>query len=309
MNNLKSNSQKLHCGVPQGSVLGPTLFLIYVNDLSHTLENCNHMLYADDTVLYIGGRDLDTLEINLQENLEQFCNWCKQNALTINVKKNKYVLYGTAKKLKRARPLNLKMNDTLLVREQVYKYLGIYLDSTLNFNKHIDYVNKVVSHKIFILSKIRRFIDKYTALHIFKTMIVPIFDYGNIIYNGGSITKMSKLKRTQNRGLKMCLGIYEHISDEDLHILAGIPQLSTRTVSTLKKFMFAQQGNEKYVVNRQINTRAHDATVFETCIPNIEKYKKGTIYRGVQVWNALSAEERNIENYKKYKDYQKTWRM
>ena len=89
----------------------------------------------------------------------------------------------------------------------MYKYLGIYLDSHLNFNKHIDYVRKITSHKIFTLSKIRRFIDEYTATHIYKTMISPIFDYGDVIYEGGNKGRLDKLQRIQNRGLRIFLGV------------------------------------------------------------------------------------------------------
>ena len=71
--------------------------------------------------------------------------------------------------------------------------------------------------------------------------------------------------------------------------------------------MYLQQINLKYVVDRQINTRAHDATVFETCIPHIEKYKSGAIYRGIQLWNNLNVNIRNIDSYLKFKEAQKKW--
>ena len=86
-------------------------------------------------------------------------------------------------------------------------------------------------------------------------------------------------------------------------MLAGIPQLAVRTDSTLKKFMYLQQSNDIYVVNRQINTRAHDAIVFQTCIPKIGKHKTRTMYRGIQLWNSLGVEEINIEHYNMYKEH------
>ena len=220
-----SEALSLTCGVPQGSILGPTLFLVYVNDISNTLSHVKHMLYADDTVLYTSSKEMALIETRLQDDLNKFCKWCSQNALTINVKKNKYVVYGTSQKLKNVRGPNIRLNNSILTREHVYRYLGIYLDSTLNFNKHIDYVNKIVSHKIYTLSKIRCFIDKSTALHIYKSMIAPILDYGNIIYAGGTQNKLEKLKRTQNRGLRTCLGICGRIGTLDLHRIAQVPQL------------------------------------------------------------------------------------
>ena len=191
--------------MPQGSVLGPTLFLVYINDVKNMLTYARHLLYADDTALYISGDSIATMEQNLQYDLFKFSKWCSQNALTVNVKKNKYVVYGTSNMIKKSRNLNLNIGAEYLHREHVYKYLGIYLDSHLNFNKHIDYVTKITSHKTFLLAKIRNLIDQKTALYIFKSMIMPIFDYGDIIYEGGTKNKLLKLQRIQNRGLKMCL--------------------------------------------------------------------------------------------------------
>ena len=138
-------------------------------------------------------------------------------------------------KIKNVRNLNLYLKKSLLDREQYYKYLGIYLDSTLNFNKHIDYVIKITSHKIYTLSKIRKYIDQKTALYIYKSMISPIFDYGNIIYEGGNQNRLDKLKRTQNRGLRICLNTQGFLSTENLHRAAGIAQLYIRRSSNLKK--------------------------------------------------------------------------
>ena len=205
--------------------------------------------------------------------------------------------------------MNLTVNNSLLKREHYYKYLGLYLDSSLNFNKHMDYVNRVTSHKIFLLSKVQDYIDHNTALYMFKSMICSIFDYGDIVYEGGTHKRLDKLKRTQNRGLKICLGLHVRFDTLQLHKLADVPQLYVTRQSNLKKYMFLQQNNEKYVIQRNIPTRTHGATVFETCIPKNEKYKKGSIYRGIQLWNSLSVNERNINTYEEYEKYQYIWRQ
>ena len=145
--------KNLTCGVPQESVLGPSLLLMYANDMSCTLEKVKHMLYADDTVLYVGSKNLNVLETVLQEDLLNFCKWRNKNVLTINVKKTTYVIYGTSKRLKKVRPLKLRMNGSELTCGHVYRCLGIYLDSSLNFGKHIDYVNKIKTHNIHVCQK------------------------------------------------------------------------------------------------------------------------------------------------------------
>ena len=166
----------------------------------------------------------------------------------------------------------------------------------------------MTSHKIYMLSKMRHLLDQRTAIYLYKSMSLPIFDYGDIIYEGGNICKLDKLKRTQNRGLRICLQISGKIGTVNLHRQAGVAQLYIRRSSNLKKYMFLQQENKKYVINRPIQTRAHGATVYETCIPKIEKYKKGTIYRGIKLWNDLPVDERNIVTYSQYKTCQQKWR-
>ena len=99
-NNIVSDTSFLTCGVPQNSVLGPTLFLIYINDVMNVLNMVNHKLYADDTALYYSFNNLSVLEENIQEDLNNFSRWCNQNALTVNVKKEICALWYYAKNQK-----------------------------------------------------------------------------------------------------------------------------------------------------------------------------------------------------------------
>ena len=86
-NNIVSSMANITNGVPQGSVLGPLLFLVYINDLGSVLKNTNHFLYADDTVIYCSGKNQDTIKNQLQQDLDKFGKWCKGNKLTMNTKK------------------------------------------------------------------------------------------------------------------------------------------------------------------------------------------------------------------------------
>ena len=88
LNNCFSSKANVTCGVPQGSVLGPLLFLVYINDLGSILRHSKHFLYADDTVIYCSGKNQNAIENLLQLDLSYFENWCKGNKLTINTKKS-----------------------------------------------------------------------------------------------------------------------------------------------------------------------------------------------------------------------------
>ena len=138
-NNVTSDRQLITCGVPQGSVCGPLLFLIYINDISSVLEHCKVSLYADDTVIYISHHDVNEAVEMVQNDLNKLSNWCTRNKLTINSKKTKYCIYGMRSNIKKSKAIHtvLSLNNNILDRVCSYKYLGFILDDHLTFNKHI----------------------------------------------------------------------------------------------------------------------------------------------------------------------------
>ena len=129
-NNKRSKLDKIKCGVPQGSILGPLFFLVYINDIKNVLKNTKYQLYADDTVLYCSGNTYEDCAIELQKSLDEFVIWCSKNALTINTKKTKIMTFGSKNKIKKAKYMNIKIGNETLENVPTYKYLGIHLDQT-----------------------------------------------------------------------------------------------------------------------------------------------------------------------------------
>ena len=170
VNGMTLNARPIVCGVPQGSVLRPLLFLIYVNDMSQSLIHSHYQLYADNTVKKNSGKNLQEIVPNLQSDLNNYSEWCNANCLSLNVKKTKFVIYGTKNRVRKVNNAALYLGGNQIYCEPSYNYLGIVLDSNLSFKKHIDHCAKVVVHKIYILSKIRRTISEDIQLFSF---IVP----------------------------------------------------------------------------------------------------------------------------------------
>ena len=264
-------------------------------------------MYADDTVLYLSGENIDNMVINLQTDLDRYSDWCSKNFLSLNVSKTKFVVFGTSQRTKRIGNVNLTLNGVSLYKEPYYKYLGIILDSHLNYKQHIDQCSKIVSHKIYLLSKIRRYITEETAIFIFKTMIAPILDYGDILYSGGTNKNVSNLQKFQNRALRICLDIQHYIPTILLHQQAEVPNLVTRRACNFKKYMFKQKSNLDLIKQPVRNTRLNDAVIFDTVRPNIEKFKNNPLYKGSIIWNALPVQTRNIIDYIDFKKYLKEW--
>ena len=125
VNGLTSQCLPISCGVPQGSVLGPLFFLIYVNDLQEALQGYRFKLYADDTVIYCSGVNATEASQGLQEGLNAFCKWSTVNKLSINTKKTKLMVFGSRSKVKKANNLSVRLNGDKLKRGPTFKYLGL----------------------------------------------------------------------------------------------------------------------------------------------------------------------------------------
>ena len=168
-NEIVSNTKPITCGVPQGSVCGPLLFLFYINDLSKALTSRKVSLYADDTVIYISHTNVNEGMNLTQNDLNNLVDWCTENKVTINSKKNKYCIYGMRSNVKRSKSIDtvLSLNNYILDRVCSYKYLGFILDDHLNFNKHIAEICNLVSHKLYLLSRIRRYLTTEACINIF----------------------------------------------------------------------------------------------------------------------------------------------
>ena len=192
VNGNTSTLADILCGVPQGSILGPLFFIIHVNDIANILTTCKHLLYADDTVIYKTGA-VNQSTCHLEYDLQNFKKWCDRNQLTMNIKKTKYITFGLKSQTRKIINQELLLDGFKIDKVISYKYLGITLDLNLNFNKHIENCLKLISHKTYLLGKIRRYINRHTAMTIYKTMILPIMEYGDILYDGANQKKVEGL--------------------------------------------------------------------------------------------------------------------
>ena len=296
-NNTISKEQLITCGVPQGSVLGPLLFLIYINDISNVIQNSRVSLYADDTVIYISHSDYESAIALIQRDLDRVYTWCDCNKLSINCKKTKYCLYGMRAIVRRGKMLDIKLSLNNQILEQVcsYKYLGLILDEHLNYNKHIREMTKLISHKLYLMSKMRKYITEFACINIFKTMVLSVIEYCDIIYAGTSQGNLTKIDHLFYRGLRICTNDHEHNSKDEMIRNCKVAPLKDRRLSHLLNFMNKEKINEILLKTHQIQTRLNAAPVFAAYKPNNEKAKANVLYRGATEWNKLPAIERNLD--------------
>lgn len=202
VNDTYSDLKTIETGVPQGSVLGPLLFLIYVNDVVSAVENHNLRLFADDTNLFVSGKNLINVFNDTQQSLHKLHQWFNDNHLTLNIDKTCYSIFTN----KPIPQINLEINNILIKREQSVKYLGIYLDEKLNWKTHIDSVCTKLIQLTGASSYISQFIHKNNLLQIYYAYIFPHIKYGIEVYGSAPKYTLKKLQATQTRLLKILLG-------------------------------------------------------------------------------------------------------
>ena len=304
-NGIFSKSLPIEYGVPQGSILGPLAFLIFINDLPKIIKSTKFKLYADDTVIYSADQDPMLSVGNIQEDLNNISQWCQENKMTINIKKTKLMHFGSRATLKRFNTQPVSLQGQNIENVHHYKYLGIYLDPTLNFNKHLSHTEHTANHKTYILRKLCPYLTSGAALQIYKSMTLPVIEYGNIIYGAGNKTQLGKLQTIQNINIKICLGLPSLTRTVEIHRLSKINHLEDRRNSHLLKLMYTRKDNVKYRDQRDMRTRRFDGISLK--VPNFVSAtsQKSIWYRGATSWNQLPAAIRNLPTKDAFINFQK----
>ena len=207
--NLSEAADFIH-GVPQGSILGPLLFLLFINDLPLYLQNTFTIvdLYAEDTTIYFSNADKLVLEKNLQSSLNCLQKWCRENGMILNLDKTKVMLIASRQKrtVLGDTVLNLQCNDIDIKMTTSDKVLGIYVDNNLTWNNHFNFLPKKLSTYMWLLSKIRTFLSIDHRVLFYNAYIKPHLDYCSLIWSNTSNVNINKITTLQRRSCKLILG-------------------------------------------------------------------------------------------------------
>ena len=304
VNNCMSGLKQISYGVPQGSILGPLLFLLFINDLPlYTNKVCTD-LYADDTTLYDIQDSMERIENNLQSALNNLHVWCRNNGMILNSSKTKVLLITTTQKRQRLHNENLalKFNDESLNMITNDKILGIYVDNNLNWTDHIKHLSRKITSSIWLLSKIKKFLSQAHRVQFYKSYIQPHIDFCNIVWGSSSDTNKLKIFKLQKRACRVILDYNVddiHEAMKTLKIMSVYDRLYLRKA----KFMFKVANNmtptyisENFTSrNNGIMLRSSTAGCFVPPKPRTEYFKHSLRYSGCLVWNSLPQEVKNAQ--------------
>ena len=311
--NVFSEQQPVKFGVPQGSILGPLLFVLYINDFPLYLKNCETDLYADDTTVHVSGRDLNNLQTKVQSDLEEVERWCNDNYMFINTNKTKCMVIGTKQKiLSHDNELNLRIGSDVLQNSVCEKLLGVKIDQSLSWKYQIDHICSIMSSRIYLLSKIKKYLDIVCRKLFYNGYILPIIDYCCIVWSGCSSESLARILKLQKRAARLILDADPLSPSEPLFKQLGWMTVDQRikyhkcllTYKCVKtdeaptylseKFKFISDSNP-YLLR---NTAKGNLV---TPKPNKELYKKSFVYSGSVLWNDLPSSVRCVNNTNTFK--------
>jgi len=201
INSHKSPKLFIKCGVPQGSILGPLLFLIYINDISNSTSG-KILSFADDTTIIMSDYDPVQLFIRANACINDIFDWFCANKLSLNTHKTNYMLIQPSKKKYDFSNLQIFVNGNALSRENCCKFLGIYIDESLSWKKHLKYINSKISRSLFAMKQAKVFLPKESLRTLYFSLINSHIAYGILAWGNAKHDILNKTHLLQKRALR-----------------------------------------------------------------------------------------------------------
>ena len=203
-NGTSSNICDISCGVPQGSILGPLLFLLYISDIENCSDILSFILFADDTNLFYSSKTLTDLFNVVNSELSKLSEWFCVNKLSLNIKKTNYIIFGNRPIPQNDAHLQLSLNDTIITQVFDTKFLGVYLDNKLTWKVHISHLKLKLSRGVGIMRRVQHIVPRKSLLMLYHTLIYPYLVYCCICWGAANKSILNGLFVLQKQAIRVC---------------------------------------------------------------------------------------------------------
>lgn len=296
----------IRAGVPQGSVLGPLLFLVYINDIVDKIT-CDIKLFADDTILYVTVDDYNLSTELLNANLKKIEEWSNQWLVSFNPQKTKLLNMS----YKREPPFDdfpVYFNDVQILSVREHKHLGLCIDDKLKWSLHVDAVISSVSKMIDVLQKLKYSLDRHTLQTIYFSFIRPKLEYGSIVWDDCSEYDKLRLENTQLRCARIVSGAKKGTSHELIYQELAWSTLSERRKFCKKKFMFNIVNNhcppylhDTLPMNVQHRHNLRNDSNIRNFKARTDKFRTSILPDCIRLWNDLPSVIKNLPSIESFK--------
>ena len=295
-NNNLSDQHHLSCGVPQGSTLGPLLFLLYINDLPSSVSCSNTRMYADDTSISVAALSSKDIESKLNSDLDKIKIWLEANRLSLNVSKSEFMLVGSSPRLfSLIKTPKIQLGNVPIKQVEFTKSLGVTIDETLSWDKQVDCICAKISKAITGLKLARPFVPQHVLILIYNALVLPLFDYCDVVWGNLNQGLSDRLQKLQNRAARIITKSDYSIRSIDILNKLNWDNLETRRFKHKATLMFKIRNNrapnylnryQQLSQHTHYNLRGQD-TDLVLPKPKTEYLKKSFLYDGAKIWNNL----------------------
>ena len=300
-NSSISTSKPVYTGVPQGSILGPLLFILHFNGAQQQLIRCKIITYADDTIIYFHDKDIRIIEKVLNTEFSYLSDWLTENELILNLKKDKtkIMVFGTKLRLPKINSnINVEYHSIKVNRMYSCKYLGVKVDPSLNLSNHFQCVYKTASSRLRLLRKIRPNLTKTVALRIYQAFIIPKIMYCSFTNYFQQNYRLNLLSSLKNRGSAI-------IDTKSRVRVPSINQIHKRKICKfVRKCLDGQAANfVNYftLIDHNRRTRNNKCSIRLPSI-KLESTRNSFFFSGAYVYNKLPKELRSEANFNNFID-------
>ena len=202
LNGIDSDMRDVTCGVPQGSLLGPLLFIVYINDFQLSAKMLSFILFADDSSVFFSHRNPQTLLQTVNSELTNATLWIQANKLSLNLKKTNYMLFSNSLSIL---PGNVMFNGVEIERVSTFKFLGLHIDEHLNWKYHISKLCKLLSRNTGVIYKLKSVFPLNILHMLYATLILPYLHYGVLAWGNSFKSQMDKITTRTEKSDTNCL--------------------------------------------------------------------------------------------------------
>ena len=301
--NQHTNFEVLQCGVPQGSILGPLLFLVFVNDLKNSTKLLEPIMFADDTNLFYTNNNIKTLFEIANLELQNVNEWFIANKLSLNAEKTKYLFFHKQRVIENI-PLklpNLTFNGVEIKRESSIKFLGVMIDENITWRKHIELVENKMSKLIGILYRASPYLDRKSLKSIYFSFIHSYVNYCNIAWASTAKTKLSSILKKQKHAVRIVYNKDKFTHSRPLMRDMNVLNVYQINIFQTLRFMYKTKNNSNPRIFDKMFREIHHKYPTRFSRNNFEQPRiitKTTSFaissRGAKIWNSYLGEHEKM---------------